>query len=787
MAKVEVLNIDTSQATSSIKQLRQQLKELKDQIAGLEEGSAEFLEVATAAGQVKHQIDEIQQSVSGASADFGDMLSSATGALNGIIGGFTAAQGVMNLFGIESEATVEAMKKLQALMAIGQGIAHIDNDIKAFKKFANAIKTTETYQKLLNTATKNGILVQDANTKSTQLGTTAKIAGTAATRGATIATRAFSAALKGIGIGLVIAAVNLLIQGIEKLIGWLKKGTDNTVKFADKLKITQINLEEMTKQLSQQREFDTFYRSVYKSLNAIDDLNASILYFNKSFSETLQLQQLMNKEKPDLIVQELSDTFQHSADYLAELQINIDKLLGKKTDTKLLQTFYQLEFAFANLRKQAQDGPISADDLNKSTADIRKYFITLNSIIAQYQTRVKQYKIQLLDPETTSGQRAALQRQIEVNEEIIKNYGEGLGQLKGIYSNILGYAEAHNKLLLDDLNLSKQWFENANEIYKIQIDTVAKLNTNYGESEKYLEDQIKYYNTALSLTQKGSKEWENINAQVKILINNFYNRLISGETVEKIDSMKTSVKSVADEAERIGNIVSKNLNNTERWTSWSTAINALNAQLNVVGETLGRLTESSLGFSTNWNTAFADTQTAIMSFAENIAKNGETTAAKWAQSFALGAQAVGTILNTLSEEQDGNTKEGFEQQKKYQIGATVLNTAAGIVNAWVSAMSPTNSYLTLPGQIALAGTTTTALAALAGVQIAKIQKAQFGGSADVSSSGISSTLVAPTQYTQAVQNANIESKLGDNRVYVVESDINQTGQRVSVQESENIY
>ena len=117
MAKVEVLNIDTSQATSSIKALRQQLKELKDQMAGLEEGSEEFLKVAASAGEVKHQIDEIQQSVNGASADFGDMLSSATGALNGIIGGFTAAQGVMNLFGIESEATVEAMKKLQALMA----------------------------------------------------------------------------------------------------------------------------------------------------------------------------------------------------------------------------------------------------------------------------------------------------------------------------------------------------------------------------------------------------------------------------------------------------------------------------------------------------------------------------------------------------------------------------------------------------------------------------------------------------------------------------------------------
>lgn len=152
METVQVLKIDTNPAQTSIKDLRNQLKAFKDEMAGLEEGSDAFLEVATKAGAVKHQIDEITQTVNGASADFGDMLGNATGALNGIIGGFTAAQGALSFFGLESEEVVESIKKLQSLMAVGQGIAQIDNGVKALKKLNSAIVGTSKSAKILKAA-----------------------------------------------------------------------------------------------------------------------------------------------------------------------------------------------------------------------------------------------------------------------------------------------------------------------------------------------------------------------------------------------------------------------------------------------------------------------------------------------------------------------------------------------------------------------------------------------------------------------------------------------------------
>ena len=171
MAQVEVLNIDTSAATNSLKSLRQELMSVKNEMTNLEEGSDAFLKAANKAGELKHQIDEINQSVSGASTDFGDMLGTATTALNGIIGGFTAAQGALSLFGIENEDVIKTIKQLQSLMAIGQGIAQIDNGIKAINKLQHAIKGTSVAAKVLRGALtpKSMLLIIAAITTLTKL------------------------------------------------------------------------------------------------------------------------------------------------------------------------------------------------------------------------------------------------------------------------------------------------------------------------------------------------------------------------------------------------------------------------------------------------------------------------------------------------------------------------------------------------------------------------------------------------------------------------------------------
>lgn len=140
-------NVDT--ATKSIKSLRQELKELKDAMTNVDEGSEEFYKLADKAGAIQHQITEITETVRGASADFGIMLSNSMQAFNGIIGGLQAVQGAMQFFGYESESLVKTMSQLQGLMAVGQGISQIDNAIKAIDRLRVAITGTTKTAKLL--------------------------------------------------------------------------------------------------------------------------------------------------------------------------------------------------------------------------------------------------------------------------------------------------------------------------------------------------------------------------------------------------------------------------------------------------------------------------------------------------------------------------------------------------------------------------------------------------------------------------------------------------------------
>lgn len=147
------IDIETSQTESSLKALREELKRVKDEMSGLEEGSDAFLQAAKKGGELKHQIDEINQSIRGASADFGDMLGNITNVGAGITGAFQAAKGAMELMGVESENVTKAIKDMQSIMAMTQGLDSIDKAIKSFKKLSTIVnissKSLSTFKKAL--------------------------------------------------------------------------------------------------------------------------------------------------------------------------------------------------------------------------------------------------------------------------------------------------------------------------------------------------------------------------------------------------------------------------------------------------------------------------------------------------------------------------------------------------------------------------------------------------------------------------------------------------------------
>lgn len=283
--------------------------------------------------------------------------------------------------------------------------------------------------------------------------------------------------------------------------------------------------------------------------------------------------------------------------------------------------------------------------------------------------------------------------------------------------------------------------------------------------------------------EEASKEWEK-----KLLSVNLSDEEIKKSLQELSDKVASSAKGIDIKPVDISvRINVGEFPENERIRSYLTLLQEMQNQMNILNDTMQRFGESSMGLGGDYANVVSDFSQVFETLSASIKKNGEVSWDAWTQAAAGALQGVGSLLNALGNEEDTNTKKGFEAQKKFQISATVMNAAAGIMNAWLSAMSPVNSYLTMPGQIAIGASSSAMIAALAGVQIAKIANQKFGEGGSVNGSAVNSTLIAPTQYTQAVQGANIETQLGDNRVWVSETDISSVGNRVRVQESENTY
>lgn len=211
-----------------------------------------------------------------------------------------------------------------------------------------------------------------------------------------------------------------------------------------------------------------------------------------------------------------------------------------------------------------------------------------------------------------------------------------------------------------------------------------------------------------------------------------------------------------------------------------------NSFFNGLKESTANFADSTLGITTGWIAGLDQFQEAFLNVMSTIKESGEMTWADYAKVSAMALNGVGTMLNALSNEQDASTEEGFEKMKKLQIAATTINMLAGIT----AALSGLFTTKTGPWDIVLASIQAATIAATGAAQIAKIKNTTPDGAnpnTNINAKSVSSMIVPPVQYSQAVQGASTEGAIANQKVYVTESDIVDTIGKVSVQETENTY
>jgi hypothetical protein len=131
-AQVEFFAVTNADVGQKIGLLEDQMYRMA--VAG-DTTSAEFRKIQAEAAALKQSVIAVDMALDGMAMTTSQRL---TGALGGAAGGFAAAQGAMSAFGGESEAVNEAILKVQAAMALTQGIDAIKQAVPAF----TALKTS---------------------------------------------------------------------------------------------------------------------------------------------------------------------------------------------------------------------------------------------------------------------------------------------------------------------------------------------------------------------------------------------------------------------------------------------------------------------------------------------------------------------------------------------------------------------------------------------------------------------------------------------------------------------
>lgn len=206
------IEVDSSGAGKGIGNLKQQLREATNDAQKLSEKfgatSKEAINAAQRAAQLKEEIADVRQTIDALhpEAKFNAIL----GLGQGIAGGFAAAQGAMALFGAESDNVQKALLKVQAAMAISQGLNEINGLRDSFTNLGIVIKSSTLY---------------------TKVATAAQTAYNFVVGAGTAAMKVFRVALAATGIGAVIIGITLLVQHWEKLTAFVKDNAEELKKW----------------------------------------------------------------------------------------------------------------------------------------------------------------------------------------------------------------------------------------------------------------------------------------------------------------------------------------------------------------------------------------------------------------------------------------------------------------------------------------------------------------------------------------------------------------------------
>lgn len=738
-----VLEISTGNSPKSIKELRQQIKDLRDELVGLDKGSQEYADTLAVLGNKTNDLKELMGDISRTTSDFGATVSNVS---NVMAGGVAAVQGLtagLSLLGVNMGDDNKLTQSLIKSMALLQSLGTMDKAIKSFKALSILIKSNIAAAGGLGKALK-ALAVSNPFT-AILAGATAVVAVVAKfiskSKEAEEQARAQADAER---------------ERIQRLNDLYANLADNANNFANKVAYEKTQIDELTNSSSQlwndvqslageiQRTepekkyqawtiaFQRMYEEAVKSgdkykamLLEITELQWQLSRANDKTAEGLQKrEQLQNK------IYQTYANYTKSTSNSTKTQVDKEKELYDLARKRLdLQRQLQSNELEANYQAEIAAAQGNADELlridqeytKKRTELNRQYYTDAIALAENFKkTRKKEVDVLAVDTEI-----AKLNESLANGEYAWAEYNREQEQARKEKELTRQELQAEIAALDQEAERITRNSTMQNTFNQETIDYLNKVNNAWGplagSITAYYEVQRTYQQQLLELEQQHSdllEDRDNLDARLEQLKTQYEQGLITYEEYEKqkaeIRQQYAEIQAQIDnnevEQEKVKLDRKKQLNEAYR-----SAIN------NITGDLVG-------------------------------------------------------LLNSMADAEGVS----FEESKKLKIAAATISTIQGGINAFMGYL---DSGIPQPYASILGAAAAAATVAMGMMEIQKIKATKPGTSSAAASSGAVQVVTAPPQIVNLNQDNLDQIELPDTRVYVVESDITEAQRRVQVVET----
>ena len=345
----ELLNNQIKKTDDSSKSLKAQLREMKQRLGELDEGSDEFIKLQKEAGELQDRIGDLNARVKTFASDTAN-LDAAIEGVSVVAASFGAVQGSMAALGIESENVEKTLSKLAGITTLLNSLQTIQNALQK----ESALRTI-----LTDKATKGLAVTQSFLSKTFKL-----------SEGAA---KGFGKAIMATGIGALVLGLTMLIGNFDKVYAYLIKVVPQLEGFGNQIKGIVNSVTDFFGITSEEERKATAQRK--KNSKEIDDIikkqEEDLRYNGQNYDEYTK-----RKKEADI---------EYSK---AKKQISEDEVLSEKEKQRLIaaeekllsDTKIQIDKE-ANKAKEEQ----RKEDYEKYKANLEK----IQQALEDYQKKVK--------------------------------------------------------------------------------------------------------------------------------------------------------------------------------------------------------------------------------------------------------------------------------------------------------------------------------------------------------------------------------------------------------------